>query len=94
MLGSPRDQVWHDVEVFGMQMALRGAGVVRYWQFETGIRTENRLSSHRFAKEYDAVATFKVSGRSRQVALEYERTAKSDRACEKRFAGSWRRNTG
>jgi hypothetical protein len=80
--GSVRDQVWHDVEVFGMQMALRRTGVVRYWQFETEIRTENRLSSHRYAKDYDAIVTFDVNGRSGQVALEYERTAKSERAYE------------
>lgn len=80
--GHSRDQVWHDVEVFGMQMALRRAGVVRYWQFETEIRTENRLSSHRYAKDYDAIATFDLSGRSGQVALEYERTDKSERVYE------------
>lgn len=80
--GSSRDQVWHDVELFGIQMALRRAGVVRYWQFETEIRTENRLSSHRYAKDYDAIVTFDVGGRSGQIALEYERTAKSDRPYE------------
>ncbi|MCZ2076609.1 MAG: hypothetical protein LC130_16630 [Bryobacterales bacterium] len=80
--GSARDQVWHDVEVFGMQMMLRRAGVVRYWQFETEIRTENRLSSHRYAKDYDAIVTFDADGRSGQIALEYERTAKSERAYE------------
>jgi hypothetical protein len=66
--GSPRDQVWHDIGVFGMQLALRPIGVVRYWQYETEIRTENRLSSRGYAKDYDAVVTFDANGLSGQVA--------------------------
>lgn len=80
--GSSRDQVWHDVGVFGMQLALRRIGVVRYWQYETEIRTENRLSSHGYAKDYDAIVTFDANGLSGQVAVEYERTDKSERVYE------------
>ena len=34
-LGNRRDQIWHDVEVFEVQVALRRAGVIGLWQFET-----------------------------------------------------------
>ena len=36
-----RDQVWHDVELFELQLALRKAGVVGAWQFEPEIRADN-----------------------------------------------------
>jgi hypothetical protein len=81
--GNRRDQVWHDVDVFAIQMALRRAGVVRYWQFETEIRAENDFTTCRYRKDYDAIITFSVNGTSARVALEYERTCKSTREYER-----------
>lgn len=75
--GNRRDQVWHDVDVFEIQMALRRAGVVRNWQFETEIRAQNDFTTCGFRKDYDAIITFSVNGSSTRVALEYERTCKS-----------------
>lgn len=75
--GNRRDQVWHDVDVFEIQMALRRAGVVRYWQFETEIRAENDFTTCGYRKDYDAIITFGVNGNSARFALEYERTCKS-----------------
>ncbi len=75
--GNRRDQVWHDVEVFEINTALRRAGVIRCWQFETEIRAENDFTHCRYRKDYDAIVTFSVNGRSARVALEYERTCKS-----------------
>ena len=75
--GNRRDQVWHDVDVFEIQMALRRAGVVRYWQFETEIRAQNDFTTCGYRKDYDAIITFSVNGSSARVALEYERTCKS-----------------
>jgi len=75
--GNQRDQVWHDVDVFEIQIALRRAGVVRYWQFETEIRAQNDFTTCGYRKDYDAIVTFSVNGSSARVALEYERTCKS-----------------
>lgn len=75
--GNQRDQVWHDVDVFEIQMALRRAGVVRYWQFETEIRAQNDFTTCGYRKDYDAIITFSVNGSNARVALEYERTCKS-----------------
>ena len=69
-----RDQIWHDIDLFEMQMALRSAGVVRLWQFETEVRADNDFTSFGYRKDYDAIVTFGVNGSSAQVALEYERT--------------------
>lgn len=76
-LGNLRDQVWHDVDVFEIQIALRRAGVVGLWQFETEIRCENDFTTSGYRKDYDAIVTFGVNGSTCRVALEYERTCKS-----------------
>ena len=81
--GNRRDQIWHDIDVFNIQMALRRAGVVRLWQFETEIRAENDFTPFGHRKDYDAIVTFAVNGNSAQVALEYERTCKSTREYER-----------
>jgi hypothetical protein len=76
-LGNRRDQIWHDVEVFEVQVALRRAGVIGLWQFETEIRCENDFTTNGYRKDYDAIITFAVNGSSARAALEYERTCKS-----------------
>ena len=78
-----RSQIWHDVDLFEIQLALRRAGVVRLWQFETEIRSQNDFTSYGYRKDYDAIVTFAVGERSAEVALEYERTAKSTRVYER-----------
>lgn len=75
--GNLRDQIWHDVDVFEIQVALRRAGVVGLWQFETEIRCENDFTTCGYRKDYDAIVTFSINGSSSRVALEYERTCKS-----------------
>jgi hypothetical protein len=45
-----RDQIWHDADVFEIQLALRRAGVVRLWPFETEIRAENDFNRWATAK--------------------------------------------
>lgn len=75
-----RSQVWHDVELFGIQLALRRAGAVLTWQSEAEVRVQNRVASLRFVKEYDAVVTLRCDELSAEVALEFERTRKSAEA--------------
>ena len=78
-----RNGIWHDVDLFGIQLALRRAGVVLSWQHETEIRATNDFTPFGYCKDYDAIVTFNVAGGSATAALEYERTAKSSRAYER-----------
>ena len=82
-VGNRRTGIWHDVDLFGIQVALRRAGVVTSWQYETEIRATNDFTPFGYCKDYDAVVTFGVNGTSATVALEYERTAKSSREYER-----------
>lgn len=75
-----RHQIWHDVELFDIQLALRAAGVVRHWKSEAEIRAENDFTAMHYAKDYDALVTFEFGGKAGTVALEYERTPKSSGA--------------
>ena len=74
-----RSQQWHDCDLFGIQLALRRAGVVQFWEYETEVRAKNDFSTLRYVKDYDAVVTFRDGANEATVALEYERTAKSSR---------------
>lgn len=71
-----RHQIWHDVELFDIQLALRRAGVVVLWESESEVKAANDFTTDRYAKDYDAVVTFRSGRRSGKVALEYERTPK------------------
>ena len=53
-----RDHVWHDVELFELQLKLRQAGVVSSWLYEPEIRADNELTNFGYAKDYDAIVTF------------------------------------
>ena len=72
-----RDHVWHDVELFELQLKLRQSGVVSSWLYEPEIRADNELTNFGYAKDYDAIVTFRCGQKSGKVALEYERCPKS-----------------
>src|SRR5215831_1932758 len=63
-----RNGIWHDVDLFGIQLALRREGVVTSWQYETEIRATNDFTPFRYCKDYDAVVTFGVNGTNATVA--------------------------
>ena len=65
-----RDHVWHDVELFELQLKLRQAGVVSSWLYEPEIRADNELTTFGYAKDYDAIVTFRCGQKSGKVALE------------------------
>lgn len=78
----PRDRelkVLHAVELNDIRLTLLGVGLEIFWVGETEIRSRNELAPFGFAKDYDAVVTVAVDGRSARFALEYERTPKSKR---------------
>jgi hypothetical protein len=72
-----RDHVWHDVELFELQLKLRQSGLVSSWLYEPEIRADNELTNFGYAKDYDAIVTFRNGNGSGKVALEYERFPKS-----------------
>jgi hypothetical protein len=78
-----RHQIWHDVELFDIQLALRRAGVVVFWESEPEVKATNDFTTDRYAKYYDAVVTFRSGDRCGKVAIEYERTPKSSKAYER-----------
>jgi hypothetical protein len=78
-----RHQIWHDVELFDIQLALRRAGVVALWESEAEVKAANDFTTDRYAKDYDAVVTFRSGHRCGQVALEYERTPKWSKQYER-----------
>jgi hypothetical protein len=78
-----RHQIWHDVELFDIQLALRRAGVVVLWESEAEVKAVNDFTTDRYAKDYDAVVTFRSGCRCGRVAIEYERTPKWSKAYER-----------
>ena len=78
-----RHQIWHDVELFDIQLALRRAGVVVLWESEPEVKAVNDFTTDRYAKDYDAVVTFRSGSRSGKLAIEYERTPKWSKAYER-----------
>ena len=74
-----RHQQWHDCDLFGIQLALRRAGVVHLWEHEVEVRATNDFTTARYVKDYDAVVTFRSERGTATVALEYERAGKSTR---------------
>jgi hypothetical protein len=78
-----RHQIWHDVELFDIQLALRRAGVVVLWESEPEVKAVNDFTTDRYAKDYDAVVTFQSGHRCGKVAIEYERTPKWSKTYER-----------
>jgi hypothetical protein len=78
-----RHQIWHDVELFDIQLTLRRGGVVVIWESEPEVKAVNDFTTDRYAKDYDAVVTFRSSDRCGKVAIEYERTPKWSKAYER-----------
>ena len=71
--------VWPDVGLFELQLKLRQSGLVSSWLYEPEIRADNELTNFGYAKDYDAIVTFRNGNVSGKVALEYERFPKSTR---------------
>jgi len=77
----PRDRelkVLHAVELNDLRLTLLRAGLEILWVAESEIRSRNELTPTGYAKDYDALVTVSLAGRSARFALEYERTLKSN----------------
>jgi hypothetical protein len=76
-------QTWHDVELSDIQLALRRNGVVVLWESEPEVKAVNDFTTYSYAKDYDAVVTFRSGSRWGKVAIEYERTPKWSKIYER-----------
>lgn len=77
-----RNQIWHDVELFDLQLAMRRAGLVAQWESEVEVKAANDFTTYRYAKDYDAVVTLQMGNKRGKLALEYERTPKTSKRYE------------
>lgn len=70
-------QLAHFLELNEIHLALKRTGMLVYWIPETDVRSQSDLTSHGYAKYYDAVVMIRLAGRDCKFALEYERTPKA-----------------
>ena len=59
-----------------LHLSLVRQSVLEEWKPEIAIRSKNELTAHGYVKDYDAIVTVRVDGRTASFALEYERTPK------------------
>lgn len=72
-----RMQLAHFLELNQIHLALKRTGMLVCWTPETEVRSQSDLTSHGYAKYYDAVVMIRLAGRDCKFALEYERTPKA-----------------
>ena len=66
----------HALELNELHLSLLRQGVLECWQPEIAVRSTNELTTHPYAKDYDAIVTVHLEGKTGSFALEYERTPK------------------
>jgi len=66
----------HSLELNELHLSLIRQGVLEEWKSEVAIRSKNELTPDGYVKDYDAVVTVRLLGRTASFALEYERTPK------------------
>ena len=66
----------HSLELNELHLSLVRQSVLEEWKPEIAIRSKNELTAHGYVKDYDAIVTVRVDGRTASFALEYERTPK------------------
>lgn len=66
----------HSLELNELHLSLVRQGVLEEWKPEIAIRSKNELTTDGYVKDYDAIVTVRLNGRTASFALEYERTPK------------------
>ncbi len=74
--GMSPSHVTHSIGLNDLHLSLARQGILENWQSEVTIRAKNELTGGGYAKDYDAIVTLQMDGRSVTFALEYERTPK------------------
>jgi len=72
-------QVAHSLELNNIHLSLLRAGLLVRWVPEIQVRSRNSMMNFASAKDYDAVVTVRLEDQDVTFALEYERSAKSER---------------
>jgi hypothetical protein len=67
----------HAVEINDIRLGFRRTGLLVRWMPESRVRSRNELTNIGYLKDYDAILTLRLNQRTCEIALEYERTAKS-----------------
>jgi hypothetical protein len=67
----------HWLDLNEIHLALRRQNVLVRWTPESEVRSQNSLTTFKYAKDYDAIVTVTCAGVECRFALEYERLAKS-----------------
>jgi hypothetical protein len=76
-------QVFHALELNGIQLALRHKNLLAGWHSDVEIASFNTISQSPYQKDYDAVVDVLLNGRQVCFALEYERSLKNSRQYER-----------
>jgi hypothetical protein len=76
--GKDAPTILHSLELNRIHLAFLQAGVLTEWVPEIAVYSENRLTATPYSKDYDAIMRLKMDGQVSDIALEYERTAKSE----------------
>jgi hypothetical protein len=67
----------HWLDINEIHLALRRRSLLVRWTPESEIRSQNDLTTFKYAKDYDAIVTVKCGGNDCRFALEYERMVKT-----------------
>ena len=70
-------QVSHALELVNIRLALVKGGMLRSWKCELEITSRNLVRQNATAKDYDALAQIEVDGSTRNLGIEYEKSAKA-----------------
>jgi hypothetical protein len=72
------DSVIHALDLNDIHLTLIRSGALRKWKSDLEVRSQNEFTDYGYVKDYDAVATLELDGELIEIALEYERQAKSE----------------
>jgi Replication-relaxation len=72
------ESVVHALDLNDLHLALLRAGVLNSWKSDLEVRSQNEFTRYGHVKDYDAVIMLQTNGQEVELALEYERSAKSD----------------
>lgn len=70
-------RIAHALEMVNIRLAFSHSGLLRSWTSELEIASRNLVAPGATSKDYDAVAQIEVDGATRNIGVEYERTAKA-----------------
>jgi hypothetical protein len=71
-----KTQILHSVELASIRVALAANGILKSWQWELEIVSNNLVYGTGDSKDFDAIAEIAVGNQTKSFAIEFERTLK------------------